>query len=77
LFAHSTPAQVGIYVLLFLLLVGVWCLLGYTISHLPGIAQMLELTGAFMLPILLIGLGLFILWKDGTFALFIQLVKHH
>jgi len=77
LFAHSTPGQVGIYLMLFLFLVGVWCMLGYTISHLPGIAQVLERTGSFILPFLMIGLGLFILWKDGTFLMLLQLVTHH
>jgi cadmium resistance protein CadD (predicted permease) len=77
LFAHSTPTQVVIYLILFLLLVGVWCLLGYTLSHLPGVAQVLEGTGSFMLPFLLIGLGLFILWKDGTFLMLFQLVRYH
>jgi cadmium resistance protein CadD (predicted permease) len=77
LFAHGTPAQVGIYLMLFLLLVGVWCILGYTISHLPGVAQILERTGSFILPFLLIGLGLFILWKDGTFLMLFQLIRHH
>jgi cadmium resistance protein CadD (predicted permease) len=47
LFAHSTPVQVGVFLILFLLLVGVWCILGYTISHLPGIAQVLD--GTFLL----------------------------
>jgi cadmium resistance transport/sequestration family protein len=77
LFAHSTPGQVGIYLILFLFLVGVWCILGYMISHLPGIAQVLERTGLFILPFLLIGLGLFILSKNGTFLLLFQLVRHH
>ncbi len=77
LFAHSTPIQVGIYLILFLLLIGVWCILGYTISHLPGIAQVLERIGSFILPFLMIGLGLFILWKNGTFLLLFQLVRHH
>ena len=77
LFAHSTPAQVGIYMILFLLLVGVWCMLGYTVSHLPGVAHVLEVTGSFMLPFVMIGLGLFILWKDGTFLMLLQLVTHH
>ena len=77
LFAHSTPAQVGIYMILFLLLVGVWCMLGYTVSHLPGVAHVLEVTGSFMLPFVTIGLGLFLLWKDGTFLMLLQLVTHH
>jgi cadmium resistance protein CadD (predicted permease) len=77
LFAHSTPAQVGIYLILFLLLVGLWCILGYTLSHLPGVAHVLERTGSFMLPFLLIGLGLFILNKNGTFFMLFQLVRHH
>jgi cadmium resistance transport/sequestration family protein len=77
LFAHSTPGQVGIYLILFLFLVGVWCILGYTISHLPGIAQVLERTCSFILPFLMIGLGLFILWKNGTFLMLFQLVTHH
>jgi cadmium resistance transport/sequestration family protein len=77
LFAHSTPGQVGIYLILFLFLVGVWCILGYTISHLPGIAQVLERTVSFILPFLMIGLGLFILWKNGTFLMLFQLVTRH
>jgi len=77
LFAHSTPSQVGIYLILFLLLVGVWCMLGYTLSHLPGAAHVLEATGSFMLPFLMIGLGLVILWKDGTFLMLFQLAAHH
>ena len=76
LFAHSTPAQVGIYLILFLLLVGIWCMLGYTVSHLPGVAHVLEVTSSFMLPFLMIGLGLFILSKNGTFLMLIQLVRH-
>jgi cadmium resistance transport/sequestration family protein len=77
LFAHSTLAQVGIYLILFLLLVGVWCMLGYTISHLPVIAQALERTSSFILPFVMIGLGLVILSKNGTFLMFFQLVRHH
>lgn len=77
LFAHSTPGQVGIYLILFLFLVGVWYMLGYTISQLPVIAQVLESTSSFMLPFLMIGLGLFILWKNGTFFKLFQLVTHH
>jgi len=77
LFAHSTLAQVGIYLILFLLLVGVWCMLGSTISHLPVIAQVLERTSSFILPFVMIGLGLFILSKNGTFLMLFQFVRHH
>jgi len=77
LFAHGTLSQVGIYLILFLLLVGLWCILGYTISHLPGVALVLERSGSFMLPFLMISLGLFILWKDGTFIMFFQLIREH
>ena len=77
LFAHSTSGQVGIYMILFLFLVGVWCILGYTISHLPGIAQVLEHTSSFILPFVMMGLGLYILWKNGTFLMLFQLVTHH
>jgi cadmium resistance protein CadD (predicted permease) len=77
LFAHSTPDQVGIYMILFLFLVGVWCFLGYTISHLPVIAQVLERASSFILPFVMMGLGLYILWKNGTFLMLFQLVTHH
>jgi cadmium resistance transport/sequestration family protein len=77
LFAHSTADQVGIYLILFLFLVGVWCMLGYTISQLPVLAQVLERTSSFILPFLMMGLGLFILWKNGTFFMLFQLVTHH
>lgn len=77
LFAHGTPVQVGVYLMLFLLLVGVWCLLGYALSHMPGVAHLLERAGSFILPFLLISLGLFILAKNGTFLWLFQLVSHH
>jgi cadmium resistance protein CadD (predicted permease) len=68
LFAQSDGASLLFLVVLFLLLVGVWCLMGYWLTRLPGVKAILGRISFGVFPFLLIGLGLVIVWKTGTLA---------
>jgi cadmium resistance protein CadD (predicted permease) len=50
----------------FLLLVAVWCVLALRLARQQHVAQVLSRYGHWMVPVILIGLGLFILIENGT-----------
>lgn len=63
LFANIQPGFVLIYVTLFALLTGVWCLLAYYLVAHPAVKAVFSKYGKIILPIFLMLLGLYIL-KD-------------
>jgi cadmium resistance protein CadD (predicted permease) len=63
LFAQSHGASILFLFVLFLLLVAVWCLIGYGLTRLPGVETILGRISFAAFPFLLIGLGLFIVWN--------------
>lgn len=69
LFAGKTP--IGLFVILsvFLFMVGVWCAVAYLLTRQPNIAYVLTRYGKKVVPFVLIGLGLFIMYERGTFTL--------
>lgn len=69
LFATSSPAEIAVLVVVFLLLVATWCYAGAILGKHPGISAVLARYGHFIVPVVLIGLGVFILVESGTFAL--------
>jgi cadmium resistance protein CadD (predicted permease) len=60
-FATAGPAVMGVYVVVFLLLVGVWVAAGRFFATRPLIARTLSRRGHVVLPVVLIALGLLIL----------------
>jgi cadmium resistance protein CadD (predicted permease) len=50
-------------------MVGVWCAIAYLLTRQPMIAQVLSRYGHAIVPYVLIGLGLFIMYERGTFRL--------
>ena len=54
---------------MFWLLVGVWCSLGYVMTHHPLVARVLTRYNPLMVPFVLIGLGMYILVESGTLGL--------
>ncbi len=74
LFAQMQGASVLFLVVLFLFLVSVWCLIGYWLTRLPGMEIILKRISFAAFPFLLIGLGLFIVWKTGTLAWLLQVL---
>ena len=69
IFAVSTIATIGVYIIVFLIGVAIWCAAGrYFASH-PIIAKALSRWGHIVLPVALITIGALILIKGGAFAL--------
>ncbi|WP_327089560.1 cadmium resistance transporter [Nonomuraea sp. NBC_01738] len=60
-FATSGVADMVVYVVVFLVLVGVWCLGGRFLATRPVVARVLGRWGHVLLPAVLIGIGLLIL----------------
>jgi cadmium resistance transport/sequestration family protein len=69
LFASSSLAELSILLGVFFALVGVWCLVGYRLTHRPAIVTFMTHYGHTLVPFILIGLGVFILVESGTLSL--------
>lgn len=69
LFASSTLPELALTVAIFLLLVAVWCYVGWRLTTQPQVAAALQRYGHVMMPFVLIGLGLYILAEQGTLSL--------
>ncbi len=74
IFARGGPSQIAIFIVVFLLMLSLWCFLGYFLTRVPGMAKILERYGYYILPPCLIALGLFILTTSGTWDLFLSFV---
>ncbi|MGV9384361.1 cadmium resistance transporter [Nonomuraea sp. NPDC003707] len=68
-FATSGTSGMTVYVVVFLILVAVWCLAGRFFATRPLIAGALSRWGHILLPLVLIGLGVVILVEGGAFGL--------
>lgn len=69
LFAGHDLASLGVILSIFFIMVGVWCAIAYFLSRQPTIAYILSRYGRAIVPFVLIGLGLFIMYERGTFTL--------
>jgi cadmium resistance protein CadD (predicted permease) len=68
-FATAGAAGMSVYVVVFLMLVGVWVAAGKYFATRPVIAGALSRWGHILLPVVLIGIGLLILIEGGAFGL--------
>jgi cadmium resistance transport/sequestration family protein len=69
LFANSELASLVVTLGVFFLLLGVWCYIAYQLARISGIAHVLTHYGNAIAPIILIGLGIYILIESGTYQL--------
>lgn len=69
LFAGENLASLLIILAVFLGMVGVWCNIADLLSRQATIGYILSRYGKAFVPFVLIGLGLFIMYERGTFAL--------
>ncbi len=69
LFASSDFGSFLIIIVIFFLLIGVWCYTAYKLSHQRVIAELLTRRGNQLVPFVLIGLGAFIVLKSGALNL--------
>lgn len=64
----------GLIAAVFLILSGVWCWIAYKVVQTPWIGRYIERYGQKVIPIFLVGLGGYIMWQTGAFALLTKLV---
>jgi cadmium resistance protein CadD (predicted permease) len=69
LFASVGFARMGIMVFVFLALVAVWCYVGYKLGGHPTVVDKIDRYGHFIVPFVLIGLGVYILGASGALRL--------
>jgi cadmium resistance protein CadD (predicted permease) len=68
-FATSGAGGIVTYIIVFLLLVAVWCAAGWFFASRPVVARALSRWGHIVLPVVLIAIGLIILIEGGVFGL--------
>jgi len=68
-FATAGTDGLVVFVVVFLALVALWCLLGRFFAGRPAIARLLARWGHILLPVVLVGIGLLILVEGGAFGL--------
>lgn len=66
---EAGAGRIAIYAVVFLVLVGVWCAAGRFFATRPAVAGFLGRWGDILHPLVLIGLGLYILVEGGAFGL--------
>lgn len=64
LFASCSPAELGIILCVFFILISVWCGIAYYLSRHPRLAPVLARYGKAIVPFVLIGLGILILVEN-------------
>ena len=69
LFTNLGAGEIITIIVIFVVLIGVWCFLGMKIGQYPLIKVFLEKYKDMLIPLVFIGLGLYILLKSGTFGL--------
>lgn len=68
-FTTTDTAGLTTYGAVFLVMVGLWCMLGLFFATRPMVARALSRSGHILLPVVLIGIGLLILVRGGAFGL--------
>lgn len=69
LFASSTPVHLVIILITFFLMAGIWCLLAFSLTQHPITARALNRYGDTLVPVILVGLGIYILLENETLSL--------
>jgi cadmium resistance transport/sequestration family protein len=69
LFAASDSGALIVMLLVFFLLLALWCLVGYYLGSHPVVSKILDRYGHLIVPFVLIGLGLYIMYESDTLRL--------
>lgn len=68
LFRESGAREIVVYVLAFILMVGLWCLVAALLSTREPVAALIERVGSWLVPMLLIGIGVVIVLSSGLLS---------
>ncbi|KAF7157313.1 hypothetical protein CNMCM5623_001436 [Aspergillus felis] len=67
LFAQAKGAEIAVYIVTYYILVGVWCLVAYLIMKQRHILRMAEKYASVVVPLLYVGLGVYIIVKSSCY----------
>ncbi|PEV10808.1 quaternary ammonium transporter [Bacillus thuringiensis] len=70
MFASQTLETNIVTLVIFFSMIAIWCFISYKLIKAPILAKVLEENYHIIVPIVLIGLGMFILFRSGTIGLF-------
>lgn len=74
LFTQISPTNIPILLVTFFIMMTLFCYLGYLLSKIPTIGNILEKWSRYITAVVYIGLGIYILWESGTLTHLIQLL---
>lgn len=69
MFASQTAEANIVTLIIFFSMIAIWCFISYTLLRAPILAKVLERNCHIIVPIVLIGLGIFILFRSNTIEL--------
>jgi len=75
IFSMLETNQLIITVVTFFIMVAIWCLLGYRLARFRFVSETLEKYGRWIIPIVFIGLGIYIMLENKLFTSLINLFK--
>lgn len=67
-FSTLTMNQLAVTVITFFIMVAIWCFIGYRLAAFKHVSETLENYGRWIIPIVFIGLGIYIMMENETFS---------
>ncbi|MFE7064167.1 CadD family cadmium resistance transporter [Sutcliffiella sp. NPDC057660] len=74
-FSTLTMNQLAVTVITFFIMVAIWCFIGYRLAAFKHVSETLENYGRWIIPIVFIGLGIYIMVENETFSALLSLIK--
>lgn len=74
-FSTLNMDELLITVLIFLIMVSVWCFAGYRLASFRYVSETLEKFGKWIIPIVFIGLGIYIMIENETFSAILNFIS--
>lgn len=68
LFRQAGPSATVTYVVVFAVLVGVWCLAAHALTHRRALVELVERTGHWLVPVLYVAIGVRIIVVSNLFG---------
>ncbi|KAI0142620.1 Cad-domain-containing protein [Hypoxylon sp. NC0597] len=67
LFSQAQGTEIAVYVIIYYILLGVWCLVGFLVMKQKHILRVAEKYASIVVPFLYIGLGIYIVYKSDCY----------
>lgn len=71
-FALYSLSQIFVIVVIFSILIAVWCYIGFRLATLPMIKKAVEKYGGIVIPFVFIGIGIHVIVSSGTWEHFLS-----